>query len=65
MRPIAIVTTLVATPSYAHHEIVVATSLLPAMIGVVAVVSACLAGVCQKYLRKHGKVLSFNKKKLK
>ena len=51
MRYLAAIFTLLATPALAHHEVVVATSMLPLM-GGFAVVAVGIGSFLRKRLRK-------------
>lgn len=40
MRRIALALALIGTPAFAHHEVVVATSMMPVMAGIMAIATA-------------------------
>lgn len=51
MRYLAAIVILLATPALAHHEVVVATSMMPLMTGL-AVITVGVIAVVRKRLRK-------------
>ena len=44
-----------AAPAHAHHEVVVATSMMPLMVGLLVILTAGLAALRQKLRRKSAK----------
>lgn len=49
MRALTISATLIATPALAHHEVIVATSLLPALGGAAVLFAAVLVELRKKW----------------
>ncbi len=52
MRTLTLALAVFASPTLAHHEVVMATSLIPTMGGLALIVMAALAGLRQKLRRK-------------
>ena len=48
MRCIALIAALLGSPAYAHHEIVVATSMMPLMGGIAVVLLAAITAIRRK-----------------
>ncbi len=55
MKHLFIAMAVSASPAYAHHEVIVATSIMPAMLGALLVVTAGLAAFRRKLTRKAAK----------
>jgi hypothetical protein len=49
MRSLAPLSAVLATPAFAHHEVIVATSMMPLMGGLSLILVAALAGLRQKF----------------
>ncbi len=52
MRTLAFLTSVFATPAMAHHEVIVATSLLPLMGGIATIAIAALAAIGKSRRKK-------------
>ena len=52
MRSLAALLTVLATPALAHHEVVVATSMMPLMGGLAVIALSCAAAVRKRFRKK-------------
>ena len=52
MRVMTVFLVLTASPAMAHHEVVVATSVVPTMLGIASIVSVGIGAFLQKWRGK-------------
>lgn len=52
MRLLPLAFIFAATPAFAHHEVIMATSMLPTMLGLATIAAAGLGALWQKWRRK-------------
>lgn len=52
MKTLAPILIIAATPALAHHEVIVATSMVPTMLGLATIASVGLGALWRKWRRK-------------